>query len=132
MSVDVVRSGDALLCYIIRSGSLPAATEFLTPPEATLQVGYVVHPRGHEIARHAHRPQERLVSGTAEVLLVHRGRCEMDIYDERQHLVGTRDLRLGDIVILLNCGHGFRMLEDTVLLEIKQGPYAGQGEKEPF
>jgi hypothetical protein len=132
MSLDAVRSGDALLCYIVRSDSLPAATEFVTPPNATLQVGHIVHPRGHEIARHTHRPQERLVRGTAEVLLVQRGRCEMDVYDDSRHLVATRVLRAGDIVILLNCGHGFRMLEDTVLLEIKQGPYAGLGEKEHF
>jgi hypothetical protein len=132
MIIDVVHSGDALLCYIIHSGSLPGATEFVTPPDATLQVGHIVHPRGHEIARHVHRPQERLISGTAEVLLVQRGRCEIDVYDNNRDLVATRELRVGDIVVLFDGGHGFRMLEDTVLLEIKQGPYAGPGEKEQF
>ena len=129
---DIISSGSAILCYIMRSGSLPAATEFVTPPDATLQVGYIVHPRGHEIARHMHRPQERLIIGTAEVLLVQRGRCEMDFYDNNRHLVATRELRAGDIVVLLDGGHGFRMLEDTVLLEIKQGPYPGLVEKENF
>ena len=55
MTIDIVRSGDATICYIIRAGSLPAATEFVSPPDATLQVGHIVHPLGHEIARHAHR-----------------------------------------------------------------------------
>ena len=132
MKADVIRSGSARLCYILRGGSLPAATRFVTPSDVTLQVGHIVHPRGHEIARHAHRPQERLVSGSAEVLLVRRGRCEMDVYDNNRHLVATRELRAGDIVVLLDGGHGFRMLEDTVLLEIKQGPYSGPGEKEQF
>jgi hypothetical protein len=132
MTIDVVTSGDAILCYIIRSGSLSATTEFITPPDATLQIGHIVHPRGHEIARHAHRPQERLISGTAEVLLVQRGRCEMDVYDDVRCLVATRELRVGDVVVLLRCGHGFRMLEDTVLLEVKQGPYPGPSEKEQF
>jgi hypothetical protein len=132
MIVDVVRSGDAILCYIVRSDSLPGATEFITPPESTVQVGRIVHPRGHEISRHEHRPQERLTRGTAEVLLVQRGHCEMDVYDGQRCLVATRELRVGDIVVLLDCGHGFRMLEDTVLLEVKQGPYAGPGEKEQF
>jgi hypothetical protein len=132
MTADVISSGSAILCYIMRSGSLAAATEFVTPPDLTLQVGHIVHPRGHEIARHAHRPQERLISGTAEVLLVQRGRCEMDVYDNNRQLVATRELRAGDIVVLLDGGHGFRMLEDTVLLEIKQGPYPGPVEKEQF
>ncbi len=133
MIVEVVRSeGDALLCYIMRGGSLPAATEFVTPPEVTMQVGQIVHPRGHEISRHEHRPQERHISGTVEVLLVQQGRCEMDVYNSQRCLVATRELRVGDIVVLLDCGHGFRMLEDTVLLEVKQGPYVGPGEKEQF
>ena len=132
MTIDIVRSGDATICYIIRAGSLPAATEFVSPPDATLQVGHIVHPLGHEIARHAHRQQERLISGTAEVLLVRRGRCEMDVYDNNRHLVATRELRAGDIVVLLDGGHGFRMIEDTVLLEVKQGPYAGPNEKAQF
>ena len=129
--IDILRSDNALLCYIVRSDTLPAATEFVTT-RRTLQVGHIVHPRGHEISRHEHRPQERHISGTAEVLLVQRGRCEMDVYDGQRCLVATRELRVGDIVVLLECGHGFRMLEDTVLLEVKQGPYAGPGEKEQF
>lgn len=132
MTIDTVRSGDAILCYIIRSGSLPQATGFITPPELTLQVGHIVHPRGHEISRHEHHPRERHISGTAEVLLVRRGRCEIDIYDGKRCLVATRELRVGDVVVLLECGHAFRMLEDTVLLEVKQGPYAGPEEKERF
>jgi hypothetical protein len=132
MNVDVVRSGDAILCYIIRGDELPAATAFVTPHDATLQVGHIVHPRGHEIARHAHRPEERHITGTAEVLLVQRGRCEMDVYDDLWRLVATRELCVGDIVILLGGGHGFRMIEDTVLLEVKEGPYGGVDEKVLF
>jgi hypothetical protein len=129
---EIISSGSAILCYIIRSGSLPAATEFVTPPEVTLQVGHIVHPRGHEISRHEHRPQERKISGTAEVIVVQRGRCEIDVYNDQRHLVATRELRVGDVVVLLECGHGFRMLEDIVLLEVKQGPYAGPNEKAQF
>lgn len=132
MTVDVVRSGNAILCYIVRGGEPPKTTTFITPPEVTLQVGHIVHPRGYEIARHGHRPEERHITGTAEVLLVQRGRCEMDVYDDWRRRLATRELCVGDIVILLGCGHGFRMLEDTVLLEVKQGPYPGPGEKEQF
>ena len=132
MTVDVIRSGDSTLCYIVRSESLSTATEFITPPEMTLQVGHIVHPSGHKISRHENRPQERNISGIGEFLLVQRGRCEMDVYDGQRSLVATRELRAGDFVVLLDCGHGFRMLEDTVLLEVKEGPYAGPGGKEEF
>ena len=70
--------------------------------------------------------------GTSEVVIVKSGRCEVDIYDDDHQLIATRELGPGDIMLMVSGGHGFRMLEDTVLLEIKQGPYPGLDEKEHF
>ena len=120
------------LCYIVRATLSPERTTFLTPAEFNLQVGYIVYPAGHEIPRHVHLPIERRIVGTGEVLLVRKGRCEIDVYTDDRQLVATRELREGDIMIMVEGGHGFRMLEDTVLLEVKQGPYPGVEEKERF
>ncbi len=120
------------LALIVRADHRPEATEFVTRDEFTQQVGFVVHGAGREIARHRHRAIDRRIVGTGEVLIVRKGRCEVDVYDETNALVATRGLRTGDILILVSGGHGFRMLEDTVLLEIKQGPYTGLAEKEHF
>ena len=120
------------LAYIIRAEMNPEKTTFLTPPEFNLQVGFVVYPAGGVVARHMHLPLERHIKGTSEVLVVKRGRCQMDVYSDDQELVATRDLRVGDIMLMVGGGHGFRMLEDTVLLEIKQGPYTSLDEKERF
>lgn len=123
---------DIPLAYIIRGELIPTKTTFLTPPEFKQQVGFVVYPAGGEIQRHVHRPLERHLIGTSEVLIVRKGRCEIDIYTDDRKLVATRELRKGDIMLMVGGGHGFRMLEDTVLLEVKQGPYTGIDEKERF
>ena len=120
------------LAYIIRAEMNPQKTTFLTPPEFKQQVGFVVYPAGGEIQRHVHRPLERHLVGTSEVLIVRRGRCEIDIYNDERELVATRELGQGDIMLMVGGGHGFRMLEDTVFLEVKQGPYTGLDEKERF
>jgi hypothetical protein len=120
------------LAYIIRAEISPQQTTFLTPPQFKQQVGFVVYPAGGEIHRHVHRPLERHLIGTSEVLIVRRGRCEIDIYNNDRALVTTRELCEGDIMLMVDGGHGFRMLEGTVLLEIKQGPYTGLEEKERF
>ena len=120
------------LAYIIRAETNPEKTAFLTQPESNFQVGFVVYPEGGEIARHIHRPLERYIVGTSEVLVVKKGRCEIDIYNDDRELVATRELRESDVVLMVNGGHGFRMLEDTVFLEVKQGPYTGEDEKERF
>ena len=121
-----------VLAYIIHGCFIPQSTVFLTPPEFKQQVGFVVYPAGGEIQRHDHRPLERNIIGTSEVLVVKCGRCEIDIYNDERQIVATRELGPGDIMLMVAGGHGFRMLEDTVLLEIKQGPYTGVDEKERF
>lgn len=120
------------LCYIIRASYPLERTTFLTPPEFKQQVGFVVYPAGGEIKRHVHKPLERHLVGTSEVLVVRQGRCLIDIYNDERELVATRELSTGDVMLMVGGGHGFRMLEDTVFLEIKQGPYTGLDEKEHF
>lgn len=120
------------LVYIIRGSFQPETTTFLTPPEFKQQVGYIVYPSGGEVKRHLHRPIERHLVGTSEVLIVRAGRCLMDIYNDDRQLIATRELRTGDLMLLVGGGHGFRMLEETVFLEVKQGPYTGIDEKERF
>ena len=130
--VEHINWNDAPLCYIVRASFLPDCTTFLTPPEFKQQVGYIVYPAGGEIARHVHRPLERSLVGTSEVLIVKKGHCLIDIYNGDRELVTTRELFPGDVILMVDGGHGFRMLEDTVFLEIKQGPYTGLDEKERF
>lgn len=123
---------DKPLAYIIRAAFQSKRTTFFTPPEFKQQVGFVVYPKGGEITRHVHRPLERHLIGTSEVLIVRSGRCEMDVYNDSRELVATRELGPGDVMLMVGGGHGFRMLEDTVLLEVKQGPYTGMDEKVCF
>lgn len=131
-TVERINWEGASLAYIIRANYLPEETTFLTPPEYKQQVGYIVYAAGEEIQPHVHRAVQRNLIGTSEVLVVRRGRCEIDIYNDQRQLVATRELRQGDIMLMVGGGHGFRMLEDTIFLEIKQGPYLGLDEKERF
>jgi quercetin dioxygenase-like cupin family protein len=130
--IEKVAEGDVLLAWVIRAGPLPEQTEFLTPEDFNQQVGFIVYARGTEIPRHFHLPVERRVIGTTEVIFVRRGRCDAEIYGETRKLVATVSLAEGDIIIMLRGGHGFRVHEDTVLIEVKQGPYSGSADKERF
>lgn len=119
------------LGLVIRAEMSPDRTTFLTAAELPVQVGFVVYPEGGRIGRHAHLDVHRQVVGTFEVLVVRRGRCEVDCYGADRELVATYELRAGDVLLMTGGGHAFRLLEDTVFLEIKQGPYLAE-EKEPF
>lgn len=122
----------APIAFIVRGGDLPQETTFVTPHDASLQVGFVVKSPDADVPRHDHYPIERHIVGTSEVLVVLAGRGEVELYrPDRTHLA-TRTLAKGDVIILLDGGHGFRFSEQTVLLEVKQGPYPGIDEKERF
>jgi uncharacterized protein with PhoU and TrkA domain len=121
-----------VLAYIIRNEKRIDKTTFITPPELKQQVGFIVYPKGSEIQRHVHRNLERHITGTSEVLVIRQGACDIEIFNDNRELVTTRKLSLGDILIMVGGGHGFRILEDTIFLEIKQGPYLGIDEKDRF
>lgn len=128
----MISAGGQVLAYVIRSAFAPEATTFPTPSDLNLQVGYVVYPAGGEVPRHSHHPVQRAITGTSEVIVVRDGRCALDVYDDEHTLVATRELGPGDVMLMVGGGHGFRMLEPTTLLEIKQGPYGGEDEKVRF
>lgn len=131
MVEQIVHESQCLAC-IIRARLAPSETKFVTPNDWGQQVGFIVYKAGSEIARHRHRPLERRIVGTSEVLVVRRGCCEVELFTESGVPVCTRRLNVGDVIVIVAGGHKYRMLEDTVLLEVKQGPYTGVDEKEYF
>lgn len=120
------------LAFLIRKDYAPAKTEFLTPSEAFQQIGMIVYNGGQSITPHIHTPIERHVIGTPETLIVRSGRMEVTLYSADRQVVAVRELKAGDTILLISGGHGISMIEDTVLLEVKQGPYAGNRDKVRF
>lgn len=130
--VQVIRGSSGPLAYVVRGNWKPDKTTFVTPPDLGQQLGLIVYPKGGVIEPHVHLPVTRQVEGTTEAVLVRSGRCELDLYESDRKHVTTITLEEGDIVLLTGGGHGFRMLEDTVLCEVKQGPYIAARDKERF
>lgn len=120
------------LALIIRNEFSVSATQFVTPEELNQQVGFVVYSEGEKVNTHMHLPIERHIVGTSEVLMVRRGRAVLRLYDSDKTLAAKRELKPGDLVLLISGWHGLEFLEDTVLLEIKQGPYLHNIEKRSF
>ena len=129
---EVISWREKPLAYLIRGKLCPDTTTFLTPNSLNFQVGFVVYPAGGEVKRHVHKKLERHITGTAELIMIKTGSCEIDIYNDDRQLVTTRELGPGDMVLTVSGGHGFRMRDATTLIEVKQGPYSGIDEKDRF
>lgn len=132
MSIERIRHGELELALIIRRSFRKEGIEFFTPGTYSQQIGYMNRPAGYVIAPHVHKPVKREVQFTKEVLFVKSGRVRVDFYSDDQTYLESTVLEEGDVILLAYGGHGFEMLEPTEMIEVKQGPYAGEQDKVRF
>lgn len=121
-----------LLAIIIRADYHKEGISFFTPGDFSQQLGYMNRPKGYVIPPHTHNLVERRVDLTQEVLIVRSGKVRVDFYDEGCSYLESHVLQTGDIILLAHGGHGFKMLEPTEMVEVKQGPYCGEMDKTRF
>lgn len=119
-----------IIAIIIRAKEKPNGLKFFTPPSFSQQVGLLRHKKGSTVKPHVHKLIKRKVEITQEVLYIKEGRVALYLYDEARKHIATRVLKSGDTVILASAGHGIKVLQESLILEVKQGPYAGADDKE--
>ena len=132
MEVEQVNSNGEVLAIIVRSEFSKPGVHFFTPGEFSQQLGYMQHAVGKRIQPHVHRPVQRAVEYTQEVLFVRRGRLRVDFYSREHKYLESRVLSAGDVILLASAGHGFEVLQDVEMFEVKQGPYAERADKTRF
>ncbi len=121
-----------LLAVVISAEFREPGIHFFTPNTLSQQLAYMRHPTGKVIPPHVHNPVPRQVEYTQEVLLIKRGKLRVDFYTNDREYLQSRDLGAGDVILLIRGGHGFEVLEEVELIEVKQGPYVGDHDKTRF
>jgi len=132
MTVEHIKNGEQLLAIILPREFEEPGIHFFTSNELSQQLGYMNHPAGKVIDPHVHNPVTREVLYTQEVLFIKRGKLRVDFYDDNQNYLESRILNAGDIILLATGGHGFEIIEDIEMVEVKQGPYHGDSDKTRF
>jgi mannose-6-phosphate isomerase-like protein (cupin superfamily) len=117
---------------LVRAGFRQPGIHFFTPDSFSQQLAYMRHPAGKIIDPHIHNSVRREVFFTNEVLVLRRGRVRVDFYNQAREHVGSRILEAGDVILLASGGHGFEVLEEAEMIEVKQGPYAADVDKTRF
>jgi hypothetical protein len=130
--IEHIYSKDKIQATLIRSNYKSEGIKFFTPDEYSQQLAYINRPQGYAIAPHVHNPVLREVKFTKEVLFIKSGKVRVDFYDDLQCYIESRILNQGDVILLAFGGHGFEMLESSEIIEVKQGPYAGDADKTRF
>lgn len=123
---------EKLISVIIRANYKSDGINFFTPDDFSQQMAYMNRPKDFVIEPHVHNPVQRDIHFTQEVLFIRSGKVRVDYYDDDKNYLDSRILNEGDVVLLAYGGHGFEMLEDSEIIEVKQGPYAGEMDKVKF
>ena len=121
-----------LLSIIIRRNFEKQGIEFFTPDDFSQQLAYMKRPKDYVIPPHVHNPVLREVHLTQEVLFIKSGKVRVDFYDDDKNYLESTTVEAGDVILLAHGGHGFEMLEESEIIEVKQGPYAGEMDKVRF
>jgi len=132
MEIEKINYKNIQLAIIIYNNFNKPGIHFFTENDLSQQLAYMNHPKGKVIDPHVHNPVKREVHYTQEVLFIKKGKIKVDFYTDKQIYIESRELNTGDVILLMTGGHGFEMLEETEMIEVKQGPYAGDQDKTRF
>jgi quercetin dioxygenase-like cupin family protein len=132
-SYEEIKHNDKLVAIILRTHYTSEKTAFFSSDDFSQQLGYIVYKKDGVIDAHSHKEVHRKITLTQEVLFIKKGRLAVNLYAPDKEYITSRELNAGDIIFLCSGGHGFKMLEDTEMVEVKQGPYSGkESDKELF
>ena len=130
--VETIVDGLEPIALVIRADYDAEGLHFFTPNSFSQQVAYMRHPKDKLLEPHIHNLVARQVLYTQEVLFVRKGRVKVSLYNSGKEFLTSRVLGTGDLILLCGGGHSLRMLEETSMIEVKQGPYAGEDDKTRF
>ena len=128
----IIKKKDRILAMILRNNYNENGVKFLTPDEYSQQIAYMHHPEGKVIDAHIHNLVHRNVVLTQEVLFIKKGKLRVDFYDDYQDYLESCIVNEGDTILLASGGHGFKVIEEVEMIEVKQGPYSGENDKTRF
>ena len=121
------------IAIIIRSNFVSKETSFFTNRNSEFQIGAIIYKKNTEVKKHSHNKRKSIIKSTSEVLYIKKGKIVASIYNKKcTRLLYKKILNKGDILFLNECGHSFKFVKDTQMIEIKQGPYLNSNDKKFF
>lgn len=127
-----IYNNQELLAIVIKNNYTKDGVEFFTKEDSPQQIAFMKHNKGKKIDAHIHNVVKREISQTQEVLIIKKGSLRVDFYDEHRAYIKSYILDTGDLILLMNGGHGFKCLDEVEMIEIKQGPYLQKDDKVRF
>ncbi|MCX5829838.1 MAG: hypothetical protein NTV58_17860 [Deltaproteobacteria bacterium] len=110
----------------IKGADLKSGLSFFTEESDYLQLGSWRYDKGRKLSAHIHNYVKREINRTQECIVVMAGSIKVIMYDEGGEFLEEVRVNSGEAMVLFSGGHGYEILDnDTIVFEIKNGPYPG-------
>ena len=132
MIKEIKYQGQTLALIIKNFNKNKKGIKFFTPNKLSQQVAYMYHKKKHVIQPHLHKKRLKKIYDTNEVLIILDGKMKVDFFTNKKKYLKNEVLNKNNIIILMKGGHGFKIMKDCKFIEVKQGPYLADKDKERF
>ena len=125
--MEEIKSDDGkIIAIVVERDFKKDGVNFVSRKDFPLQLGISSYKKDDRIKPHFHIEKEIRVNKIQEVVHIESGRTIVSLHDLNGKKFKSIELSIGDTIFFVDGGHGFKMLEDTKILEVKQGPYFGK------
>ena len=114
------------IAIVVRKDFKKEGVNFISDPDFPLQLGFSNYKKNKEIKAHFHIENEIKINKIQEIVYIKKGKTLVNLYNKEGYKFKSIELTTGDIIFFVDGGHGFNMLEETDIIEVKQGPYFGR------
>ena len=125
---------EIIYAIIVKSNYKKKGINFFSKNKDSFQIGYINYPKGHEILKHYHPRRKKIIYDNNEALFIKKGKIRINFFDPKNMKKSfcSKILNKNDIILILYAGHGFEVIDNVQMLEIKQGPYYPKSNKIKF
>ncbi len=125
--MEEIKSNDGkIIAIVVNKDFKKNGINFVSKKEFTLQLGVNNYKKEYKIKPHFHIGKKIIINKIQEIVHIENGKVIVDLYDLSGKKFKSIILSMGDTIFFIDGGHGFEILEDTKIIEVKQGPYFGK------
>ncbi len=125
--LEEIRDKDGnVLAIVIRNDFRAQGINFFSRVSDPLQIGINAYVKNDRIKAHRHVNRQITIEASQELVYIKSGEAKLDLYDSGNLHVKSTVLMAGDLAFFVSGGHGLDIIENTTIVEVKQGPYFGK------
>lgn len=114
-----------LYASIFDTSNISEGLDFLTSDSSFIQVGTWNYQKNKTLDAHFHNCFERSAHRTQEVVYVIEGSIKCNLFKEDTTFIETVIIDSGMLIVQHQGVHEYEIVEDSKVLEVKNGPYFG-------